>query len=75
MTKTIRTNSELIIYRSYAGHLSCVPSKPICQNMVKVIPINSEINYMGIKSIGKNSYDLFEYQKIEFIAPIDAIAH
>jgi hypothetical protein len=75
MTQTITTNSELIIYRSYAGHLSCVPSKPICQNMVKVIPFNSEISYMGIKTLGKNRYDLFDYQGLEFIAPIDAIAH
>lgn len=77
MTKTITTNSELIIYRSYAGHLACVPSRPICQNMVKRIPLHSEITYLGVNVLGKNQYDEYRYiwdnKSLDFITPLGAL--
>lgn len=67
--KTIKTTSELIVYRSAFGFDCCVPGKPISNTMLFRIPLNSEINYHGLCWIEKRDYDLWSFQEQEFITP------
>jgi hypothetical protein len=77
MIKTILTQSELILYRSYAGHLCHVPYKAICKDMVLRIPLNSQLVYLGVKMLGKNPYDEYRYidgnKAVDFITPLGAL--
>jgi hypothetical protein len=72
---TFKSNSEYILYRSCTGQVAYAPGKNICQNMIARIPLDSEIEYMGIKVIGKNSYDSYRSGEHQFITELNAIAH
>jgi hypothetical protein len=70
---TIKTTSELVVYRSAYGHECCVPGKMTCKDMLFCIPLKSKINFLGISWIGKADYDVWEYQGKEFITPRRAL--
>jgi hypothetical protein len=74
--KTFTTSKDLLVYLSAAGHECCDLNKSSWgPNTIYVIPKNSKIKYIGIKTIeGKRDYELWQYEDRQFITSLNCFA-